>query len=395
MALLPGCAAGSKEQVRQVVPADFAGVPTTQPNAGAPTARDVPPVGGPSGPAGEREIERTLEKLPRAVIVAGTPPATSQPASYTLDGMVGQVNGQPIYAYTFFEPIHEQLATIGRREPRLVFQQRARELIIKRLDEIVFDALILGEAERDLSSQEQQGLQNMLKEQREEFLRQFGQGSLALANARLGEREGMTLDQKMTATRQKIIVQRYLRQKLLPKINVTRKDIERYYNDHLKEYNPPAGRTLRVIRAMDAAAADKIDKLLHAGTPFADVAGSRINQYLPEQRGLLQDTNSGEKIFGPEPLNEALAKLKPGQHSPRVQLGESSWWVFLESINAGKARPLRDAQLEIEELLRRQRFQMLSQRYRQRLMSEGSFNSLDEMTEAMMRIALSRYATPE
>ena len=41
----------------------------------------------------------------------------------------------------------------------------------------------------------------------------------------------MTLEQRVSEKRNQVVVQNYLKAKLWPKINVSRKDIERYYRD--------------------------------------------------------------------------------------------------------------------------------------------------------------------
>ncbi len=87
---------------------------------------------------------------------------TPQPA-YKVAGMVGQVNGQAIYADDVFEPMHEQLRALGQSLSRQDFRQRAEVLIRGRLDQIMTDSLILGEAQRDLSERERQGLKRIMQ----------------------------------------------------------------------------------------------------------------------------------------------------------------------------------------------------------------------------------------
>jgi len=90
-----------------------------------------------------------------------------------------------------------------------------------------------------------------------------------------------------------------------------------------------------------------------------------------------------------------MLKLKPGQYTSRIKVGEQYWFVFLESQEQGKGKSLREAQVEIEELLRRQRFNDLSQKYRTKLFTQGSFNPLAQMSEGLLSVAMSRYALPE
>ena len=181
----------------------------------------------------------------------------------------------------------------------------------------------------------------------------------------------------------------------MTKINVTRKDIERYYNDHYKEFNPPAGRMLQVIRAESRSTADGVDQMLAHGTPFATVAGSRLNKYKPDEGGMFVDTSGEKNVFGPDALNDALRKLKPGQHSPRIKIGDKFWWIYFESISEGKGLTLLQVQGRIEERLRLQQRRDLLDHYEERLFAEGSYNPIDEMTEALLQVAMSRYALPE
>ena len=187
--LAGGCApAGSRTEHRPLTPADFAN-PLTQ----APPPATVPPA-EPS----QEELKPPLpaEELPSAALA--TPPGRRD---LVLDAMVGQVNGHPIYTNTVFDPIEQQMVRLGQDLPRLEFRQQVEALVISQLRRIVTERLLLGEAERDLSEQEQQALRNVLKELREQTIRQFGQGVSGLADQRLRREANQTLDEKMEETR--------------------------------------------------------------------------------------------------------------------------------------------------------------------------------------------------
>src|SRR5690606_8245681 len=148
---------------------------------------------------------------------------------------------------------------------------------------------ILSEAERDLTEAERSGLRVMISRKREDLMRQWGQGSLALTEARLRDQTGKTLDQTLEAVRQQQLVRRYLIQKLLPLINVTRRDVEQYYRENSDTYQPPRKRTVRLIRVGRPADAEAIAAALNAGQAFKDVASSPPNAYRPEEGGLWPD----------------------------------------------------------------------------------------------------------
>lgn len=358
---------------------------------------DKPAPGGAAATAPSEEVaaaEHLAAQAPRPRIEAtATTSAAISGGAYTMDAMVGQVNGQAIYANLVFEPLADQLTALGRSLEGPVFMRRASELIAARLDQMVTDALILSEAQRDLTDAERSGLRAMIQRKREDLLRQWGQGSLALAEARLREETDKTLDETLEAFRQQQIVRRYLMQKLLPLINVTRRDVEQYYREHSEIYQPSRTRTVRLIRLDRAADADTVAAALASGKPFKEVASGRPNAYRPEEGGLWPDPIIGDEGLGGA-LGEALRDMTAGQHKGPIDFNKATWWLYVETEDRAQARSLREVQLDIEKELRQNRFRYLSQRYRQRLYDQGSFNEMEKMVTALLDVAVSRYDTP-
>ena len=379
--LAGGCApAGSRTEHRPLTPADFAN-PLTQ----APPPATVPPA-EPS----QEELKPPLpaEELPSAALA--TPPGRRD---LVLDAMVGQVNGHPIYTNTVFDPIEQQMVRLGQDLPRLEFRQQVEALVISQLRRIVTERLLLGEAERDLSEQEQQALRNVLKELREQTIRQFGQGVSGLADQRLRREANQTLDEKMEETRQGLLIERFIARKLYPKIHVSRRDVDRYYRTHKDLYHTPPGRLLRMIAVTNSREADLIDQQLAEAVPFAKVATGKINRYKPDQGGLFDEKPvPGNQIFANEQLNQALVNLEPGEHSPRIEIGRQYRWVFLEAKTEAQGKSLRDVQLTIHRELRRQQRQELTREYERQLFARGSFDPIEDMAATLIDVAMSRYA---
>lgn len=315
---------------------------------------------------------------------------------YRVAGMVGQVNGRAVYAHDVLEPVHETLAALGRRVEaseltRREFRQRAGELIAGRVREMVNDALLLSEAERDLTEQERQYVRYFMQQRREELVRRHGRGSTAVADRTLREQTGKGLDQTLEDIRQREIVRRYMRLRLQPRINVTRRDIERYYRDHYDEYNPPATRTLRLVRAVDAEAAATIESRLEEGDSFESVASDEaLNTFQPNNGGLMADA-PGDDVFGFDELNEALAELDEGEHAGPIDAGGAQWFLKVEQIKGGEGQSLKEVQREIEQTLRLQQFRRLSAQHERELYERGSYDSMQQMSEALLEIAMNLY----
>jgi hypothetical protein len=316
----------------------------------------------------------------------------TEAATFYVAGMVGQVNGRPIYARSIFKDVHERLTDLGTRLPAAQFRQQASAMLQGRLKQIVMDALILGEAENQLTEQNQMGLLQYINEFRKKLIREEGDGSEPLANINSIKKTGLSLDQRMTEKRNQIVVQNYLKSKLWPKINVSRKDIERYYRDHFEDFNPPAGRTIHLIRTHDENVANQIDTELEKGRSFLDIASDNVlNPRDWEKKGLFGKGIKGEP-FGNDALNEATLKLGEGQYSPRMKVGSMYTWVYVDKVSQGESRSLKDVQLEVERLLKQQQYNRYTEQYQKRLLDEGSYNDMTEMHNRLLNICMSVYA---
>jgi hypothetical protein len=323
------------------------------------------------------------------------PPDAAAPGR-VVDGMVGQVNGQAIYADDIFEPIHAQLRALGRTQPRARFRQQAAQLIFNRLQQLVTDSLIYGEAERDLSENERLGLRQLVENHREELIRRFGRGSVTLANDTVLEEQGKSLNELVEQYRQEVVVRRYLRQELEPRINVTRRDIRRHYDDNLATYQPPQTYAVYFIRNPDPAVVRSLRQRIAAGELTFDQAAAGAehgNDFRPEQMGLFQEGLRLDDI-GEGVLRDTAAGLGDRQVSEPFAFNDQWWLMKLEHEPRGEMRSLTEAQLEIERHLRNQRFGGESARFRRELIRTGSYNPIDQMARDLVDIAITRYARP-
>ena len=332
-----------------------------------------------------------LDPLSRPTLVA-TPPPTGQ--AYSVNAMIGQVNGQPIYADKIFESVEAQLTRLGSDPdiPRDEFRYQTSLLLYGQLRHNIYETLVLGQAERDLTENDRAYIDSKLQEHRQELIRKWGRGSPILADSELREKKGRSLDQTLEDFRQQQVIGRYFAMKVWIKINISRRDIERYYYTHLEDYNPKPGRLFRVITTDNPDDADKIDHLLTQAKPFAQVAAGELNQKNREDGGLYSKEPFTGKLR--EPLNEALVKLQVGQTSPRIEDRRHFYWLYLESMASGKARPLREVQQEIEAQLRVQAEKREEEAETDKLFTPDTSKSLVDMTTSMVDIAMSRYARP-
>jgi len=336
-----------------------------------------------------------LTLLCLGLLALGTTTPIASARLYSIDGMVGQVNGRAIYTNAVLdEPMRETLARWGRELPRDTFRQRAAERISVRLNGMVTDALVYGEAKRDLSDGERQGLVAAESNYREQLLREHGQGSPALAEANLIEQTGLNLDQTIEQWRQAAVVSRYMRQKLTPKVNVTRRDIKRYYQENYDKFNAPLQRTIRVIQTLSPEDAEYVRSVLDEGADFAEIAEDTRNQFRADRGGLM-GVMAGDQLFADSSVNEATLALNAGECVGPIEVDGKSWFVCVEDIQQPKGVSLMDAQTQIQSILYDQQLREHSERYRQHLFEVGSYNSIEQMTLTLLEIATDRYAVTE
>jgi hypothetical protein len=315
--------------------------------------------------------------------------STDRPAVYTVDAMVGQINGRPLYASTVFDEIgQETIRTIAASKPKAEFVREIYALLNATLGQKITDALLLAEAQASLNEQEQRGLLDLLRKYREDLISQAG-GSLALAEAAVREDRGMSLDEAVEQRRQQILVSKYLQDKLYPRIHVTRYDVERFYEENYDTFNPKPEVTVQFLVARDPRDAQAVDEALAAGTSFKEVG---------EMRGvrLSEITHSGtiETFDGVafEQANEAARRLNEGEHSPRIKVAIGSVWVRVAKVQTGESKALPDVYLAIEKRLRAQRFDQLNRKYLSELLKKGNYTPIDQMLDALVEVAVNRYA---
>lgn len=309
---------------------------------------------------------------------------------YPVAGMVGQVNGLPIYTDDVLEPISEQLRALAEQHEPGEFRRQASGLIEGRVRQMVIDALIFTEAERDLTDKERQGLRESLRRKEAELIRQYGQGSRAVAERTLQEKEGKDLAQALRDYRQSSVVQRYIRKTIVPKVSVTRRELERAYEAQGERFNQDASRTVRVIVTGEAEAA-AVRSALDAGQPFAEVAAGEANRFRREEGGLWGKV-AGESPFAVDAVNQAVMRLDAGEWAGPIDAGEGdAWFVKVDEVQRAQVVPLKEAQRELDRRLREQQFRELTMKYREEVTGRGSYTDIETMVQAVLAVAASRY----
>ncbi|MFN0011632.1 MAG: hypothetical protein ACKVS8_08320 [Phycisphaerales bacterium] len=405
-ALVAGCGSSPQQadasSATAVGAADFKDTPVSaHPGAKPSVAPGTPPARASITP------EQASGGIQGVTLLTGEPKSqvsgTARPAEAPLlvDALVGQINGKPVYASKFLAPLDGRLrAKVTELDNNRAWQREAGKIIYETLIDQIRDELFLAEARAKLSPEQRQGLLAFVDQLRRNFASQ-SLGSEELAEERAREQEGVSLDKKITDERDKALIRTLVSSEVNPRVNVSWKDIQRQYERDEKLYNPNPAANIRMIWVGErrAEAIKSVTDQLVAGTSFTTLAGSDLNEFSPAEGGLIERVfeppfGSG-RLWEDPTLNDNARKLTVGSTvGPFVYQGFQVW-MHLDSISQKSGRSLEEAQIEIANKLRNQRFNDETNRLFNRILERGSRTNERDMTERLLLIASERYLLPQ
>jgi len=317
-----------------------------------------------------------------------------------IDSVVGQINGRPVFASEFFEPMDARLTAEAQTKSARDWMVEARKAIRSRLHDLVRDELLLAEYESSLTVAQRSGLLFWVSQMRENLVSQ-SRGSEELLAQKLQEEEGLTIDEKVESERRRALIREQLRAKLGDKAYVPWRDVELQYKQDEAVYRPAPTAHLRMIQvsASDPDAVERVEAALAGGESFEAVA--RRESLYGKRRGGAYDieltggTYAESRIFNPEELNAAAIGLEEGEVSEPVTSSNGRVsWIYLESIDSS-AVSLYEAQFAIHDALRNERLLEEESKYFQGLINRSSLSPINDMEERLLEIATTRYLIEE
>lgn len=367
----PGTRAAEARPARTVTLNDFA-----DPNATAPVVVQT------SGPA-LRVPAGGFQSSVGAPTLADGAGATGE--RITIDAVVGQINGAPVYAEEFFRDSERRWREQSRRQSPRAWTEELQEYTNARLFNIVRDELLLGEFRASLNAAQRQGVLAFVENLREQRISE-AQGSEQIAIARSLEEEGIDLDTAVQREAEREFVLTQLRQSIGRRVQVSSRDIELYYRRNIAKYQPLPVATVRMITidADDPERLAEVNAILESGD-------------IPEDLGSTSDyplEEGGMRAFSPysvDALNDAVRPLRAGQHSAPVLIGERVRILRLDAVSSPEHRTLYDAQLEIEQAIRTERLLEEEQRYFLRLLERSNVSEMNDMLVRLLTYATERF----
>ena len=191
---------------------------------------------------------------------------------WPVDGLVGQINGRPVFAAEFFLPIEDRLIRLASDAGPEGAQRAIISLVHERWMTFVNSELVIAEAESGLNMQMQQGLFAWLTNLEEEVTAQRG-GTRFGAEQSLMDDTGMTMEEFIEQQRKLGLAGQLIRKKVEPRAIVSWRDIEQIYRAEYDIFNPPSQVVIGRILMLNRRDAERIEQVKSAFAGGANVHG--------------------------------------------------------------------------------------------------------------------------
>ena len=387
------------------------------------------------------EIQQPVEEtgiavVDEEVVVAQEASAQLMPETVgvpiTVEALVGQVNGRPVYANTVLAPIEDQLRADAKKMNRSQFTDATRRLLYNESDgmgttirsgrmyELVITDLLLSEALGNMTEEQSYGVFAMLGQMRQNLASSQG-GSQVQMRESIEDQAGISTEAFLGMQRDQILIDALQRQKIWPKVNVTWRDIQREFEKLSSNQAVPT-------REMDSARTQEILKNMQMGTSLKDIAAARgsitlgkirlskederIDQVndafaneLPftEVALMVEDRDNGvwdsfvldnDGIAGigiADAFKEKLLSVEVGDVVPAFEFGSGVFWITVLDIQEPVSLYDRSIQIALRNVLRWVQFNKEKGRFVESLWGEGSLEEVKTMADRITNIAVRRF----
>ena len=385
---------------------------------------------------------------PRDVLEFDDPASLFEPTRVgipiTVEALVGQVNGRPIYANAVLYPLSDQLEAASSKMSRSAFydslippkstqlnnisslalyfeiENMGTSFRGGRMYDLVKNDLLLSEARSGMTREQEYGLFAIIGQMRTDLASAQG-GSQSQMRQEIEQQSGVSLEKFLEFQRDQILIEALDRQEIWPKVNVTWRDIQREFEQvSLGEMIPPG--------AIDKARTDAVLLGLQKGIPLGSIDAARGSITLgmirlqkddpiieevkqgfaegltfKEVADLANIPNSGEwetfemglggiaDIDVADIFKNKLIGAKAGETLTPIELSSSMVWMTIMHQQKPISLYNRRIQIALRNALRWVQFNREKNRFVKSLWGVGSIHEVKAMAERVANIAVRRY----
>lgn len=336
------------------------------------------------------------------------------PGAIRADALV--VNNETISVIDILEPIQPNLEQLSRELPPEIYYQRAAQVVRLQIVEAVAQHLIWRRAQAQVSENLKPQLDKAVdRMEKERINREFG-GRETIYEKFL-TKHGKSRSEVRERLRRTVVIDSYLRDRLLPLVPMPRKnELWDFYQAHKRDFESQARREMFLIDIPVGAFVER-RSVYGPNSEELAAASERARQSAEEAAAALAAGESFDEVarrfsHGPRredggawgfitmPSDTAHAPLQgrwatPSRRLFELEAGQVSEIIKDPSgdgffiVKAGRAEEasvvsFQDAQPEIVDTLRQQRFVKLRADFLQSELDKSTIGSLDEFMEIVM-----------
>ncbi len=313
---------------------------------------------------------------------------------WTVDSLVGQINGRAVYASQFLQSVEDRILRIVAENPQVTAKMMIENLVAERFEQYINNELIIAEAEGMLTPDMQLGILAWLDSVQQQTVAGYG-GNLAQASQTLQDQFGMSMEEYLREKRDEALAQDLLRRRVKPRTIVSWRDIEREYVRFEKEFNPaPVIWIGRIqVAASEVERLKDVETRIARGESFAEIAKALA---LPDDGIWTKFDLPANGIDGLEFADDIKSLLKAsttGALTAAHRKPSGVTWYCVVRIQSAQGRGLFDPilQRQIRLALEEQRGKREQYRYLAKLRDRWVTTDIKQMTRRLTDIAWHRY----
>ena len=355
---------------------------------------------------GDTEVSETREVIETRVPGVGNEESELGPVDFDesvragvlwpVDGLVGQINGRPVYAAEFFLPIQDRLSQISNEGDLVTTRRAIIQIVRERFTVYVNSELIIAEAESELTPEMQQGIFAWLGMMEGEVTAERG-GTRFAAEQSVMDETGLTLEEYLQQQKNLGLAGQLLRKRVQPRAIVSWRDIEQEYRSRSREFRPPGSVQIGRILLLNSKDGEKIEQTKAAfaqGMSFSEVVELIKARDDGFWRNFQLDGTGLESVEGLRTsVRDALIGLDIDEATPAVQGKTSTSWYAVLGYITPPSFSIFDAQVQlgIRNKLESIRYGQQEEKYLTSLRRRWVNDDIRKMEIRLVEMALRRY----
>ncbi|MBX3396025.1 MAG: peptidyl-prolyl cis-trans isomerase [Phycisphaerae bacterium] len=331
------------------------------------------------------------------------------------DGLM--VNSEIITVNDILEPIQPEIDKLAASLTEELYYRRVLELVRQQIVDAVAHLLIYRRASQSITTEMEPAIKKAIEQmERERIGREFHGLETEYENHL--QKKKTSRESVKQRLRRVIVVDSYLRERLLPRIPApSKRELYKYYQEHIADYTIVASRELYLIDIPIAAFFER-DILLRKRPPLPEEERLAAQLARDEAEAALRELNSGKdfeevarvRSHGPHKEDggfwgalrspmagrwktpyEHFMQMREGEVSPIIEASKSFFIVKVGKVEEARVRSFEEVQPEIVQELRNERFHRLKSEFLQSELETSTIGSL----ELFVRQVMSNTPPPE